>query len=251
MIPVFSFCYSYLVTFSSFCGLVYNSAEIHCWFPLKNQGLAISCLECLRTQALEPWASCSLSLCCGFYSLSFQSSSPLRVLQHWVKGCGRNPRLYKRASQKAAVRQEVESVGSVARCQSPDTGTDPLLLGWPSPLLFPPESSNPWPSLLPRGRGWWGGPDWSICDLGGRRVTERPAGLAGNWDLELLRSGEGWEGGAGGRRGERGSGDGVSEEMKVVYARSGCLDRPEWRAGHGGSAQGSRLIDHLSESRRP
>lgn len=71
---------------------------------------------------------------------------------------------------------------------------------------------------LTRGRG----PDRSICDLGERRVAERPAGLAGTGGLELLRSGEGV-----GRKGERGRSDGVSEEMKVVYARSGCLDRLE------------------------
>lgn len=81
---------------------------------------------------------------------------------------------------------------------------------------------------------------------GERRVAERPACLAGTGDLKLLRSEEGEDR----REGERGCGDGVSEEMKVVYAKSGCLDRPKSRAGDGGSAQGWRLIDHPNESHR-
>lgn len=50
-------------------------------------------------------------------------------------------------------------------------------------------------------------------------------------------------------RGERGCSDGVSEEMKVVYVRSGCLDRPRVKSGR--QRLGSRVEVNRPFVRKP
>lgn len=217
----------------------YNSAEIHCWFPQcgRSEFTLGSKESRSRRKPLGMFENTGswTPRCTMAFGLSpFQTRGRSRSCDIGSEEAVVTPGADERPSSKS--RREAESVGSVARCLRWPSA----LLGWPSPLLFfPPGPWTPHPRERPRPEHLW--PRRATC----RRTSGWPGGNRGSGAPQKWRGGMG-----GGTGGGGGRSDGVSEEMKVVYARSGCLDGLEWRAGDGGSAGGSRLIDHPKESHR-
>lgn len=210
----------------------YNSAEIHCWFPLcgghnsplapKNQGLAISCLECLRTQALEPLASSSLSLRCGFWPPPFKA--PVRSTSCDIGS--------EDAVVTPCVRAKSRSATGSRECGERGEVSEPRHRNWPCSSSADPHHHSssllilePLPTPPPRGEGADGEAQarasvTSQSDVSlNVRLAWREPGIWNSSEVEREK--------VGALGGKKGCSDGVSEEMKVVYARSGCLDRPE------------------------